>query len=409
MTRADRVLLEALRCGIFAQPFPKDTTLAPEEWEFLLHRADEQELLPLVFDTVCRCPSLQALEQEQIARKKERALSVAMREIVQTNEFLNLALAMQADGLDPVVLKGITVRSLYPLPMLRPSVDEDLLVLPDEAEQYHRFFREAGLCADDPGAEPATAAELSYHKENSPTYIELHMSLFSPESAAYGELNGLFEGVLERTARVQVEDVSLRTLAPTDHLLYLLCHAYKHFLHGGFGIRQVCDIGLFARQYDLEIDWGRIRKNCEQVSIARFCAALFRIAEKQLGFAMPAAFAGLAVDEHDLLEDVLTGGLYGVNDINRAHSSTMTLDAVAARRRGKKRGGALASVFLPLGSMKGKYPYLMRFPALLPLAWAQRVLRYLLHRDGLAPSDPAETVRIGRERIALLKEYGILD
>lgn len=40
-------------------------------------------------------------------------------------------------------------------------------------------------------------------------------------------------------------------LAPTDHLLCLLCHAYKHFLYAGFGIRHVCDIGIFAEP-DLE-------------------------------------------------------------------------------------------------------------------------------------------------------------
>lgn len=32
----------------------------------------------------------------------------------------------------------------------------------------------------------------------------------------------------------------------SDHLFYLICHALKHFYHSGFGIRQVCDILLFA-------------------------------------------------------------------------------------------------------------------------------------------------------------------
>ena len=44
---------------------------------------------------------------------------------------------------------------------------------------------------------------------------------------------------------------TIRILAPTDHLLCLLCHAYKHFLYAGFGIRHVCDIGIFAEP-DLE-------------------------------------------------------------------------------------------------------------------------------------------------------------
>lgn len=33
----------------------------------------------------------------------------------------------------------------------------------------------------------------------------------------------------------------------------MICHAFKHFLHSGFGIRQVCDIVLFANAYGREI------------------------------------------------------------------------------------------------------------------------------------------------------------
>ena len=145
---------------------------------------------------------------------------------------------------------------------------------------------------------------------------------------------------------------------------------------------------------------------CRQLHIDRFSAALFRIGEDYLGFPAPAAFADYRDDIAPLLEDILSGGLYGVEDINRAHSSTLTLEAVAAQRLGRRRGSVLRSVFLPLSSMAGKYPYLRRRKWLLPVAWTQRVWDYLFRQNDV---DPAQSVRIAQKRIELLKKYGIIE
>ena len=399
MNEAFELLLGVLRAGLSGKPFSIDPAPEQHVWMKLLSLSTEQEILPLVYESVYRCPSFRTLEKEIRQQYRDKALYAATRQIVQTNEFLTLLLHAQSAGLDPVVLKGIAVRSLYPLPMLRPSVDEDLLVAPDEVEAYHRFFLSEGLFADIPEADLSRVQEFSYHKEDSPTYIELHTSPFPPDSQAYGDCNVLFTGALERAITIQIEDVTVRTLAPTDHLLYLICHAYKHFLHSGVGIRQVCDIAMFTRAYGDEVDWDRILAACKSIRIEVFAAAIFRITEQHLGFAIPEAFAGMVVEETDLLEDMLSGGVYGTADEDRLHSSTMTLDAVAADKAGKTRGKLLRSVFLPLGSLQGRYPYLRRWPVLLPVGYAAKRKKV----------DPSRTVRIGRDRIRLLRQYHIID
>jgi len=409
MTRTDTALLNAIRVGLRGKPLADDPSLAADEWAALLRRSREQELLPLVYEAVYRCPSFRLLDRSVREEYRTQALQSATRQITQTNELLTLLLDAHSSGLDPVVIKGVVLRSLYPLPMLRPSVDEDLLVRPEEYAAYHRFLLVQGLSADDPAADISAARELSYHKENSPTYIELHTTPFPPDSEAYGACNALFTGALDRTVTVQIEDVPVRTLAPTDHLLYLICHAYKHLLHGGIGIRQICDAAMFTAAYDGEMNWDHILSACHSVRIDRFSAAMFRIAQRYLGFDMPPSFAGIEADETDLLEDILTGGLYGTADIDRLHSSTLTLDAVAADRTGKRRGGVLRSVFLPLRSMSGHFPYLRRYPVLLPVAWGQRAWGYLTRKKGGQSVHPAQSIRIGKARIALLRKYGIID
>lgn len=388
--------LSVLRCAAHGETW--DSTLSREEARPVVRLAREHSALPLIVEA--------AGEALLAVHPHAKALTIAQAQ--RTADFLLLYDFLSERGLRPAVMKGITLRALYPQPEQRASTDEDLLVRPEDFPAYHQAMLDYGLALVNPDENLETSDEVSYEDKTRGLYIEVHKSGFSA-SSAYGDLNALFEGCLDRCTEIEVYGQKITTLSPTDHLLYLLCHAYKHFLHGGVGIRQVCDIGIFSEHYADEIDWNRVRTSCDSVRIAAYSAALFRIAEKHLGFPMPAAFADLDLDEADMLEDILSGGLYGVNDINRAHSSTITLDAVASQKQGKQRRGVLASVFLPLGSMRGRYPYLRRFPWLLPVAWTQRVLRYLTHRDGLAPGKPGETVRIGKERVELLREYGILD
>ena len=136
--------MAALRDAVHGNTL-EDPGLDGEEWSSLLRLADEQEILPLIVDCVFSSPSFRNLPDEDRRIYRERSLQIAVRQAVQTNEFLTLMLHAQAQGLDPIVLKGIVVRSLYPKPILRLSVDEDLLIPPEASADFHRFFLSEGL------------------------------------------------------------------------------------------------------------------------------------------------------------------------------------------------------------------------------------------------------------------------
>lgn len=406
MERADAALLYAVSCAVKGKQIEDDPGLSEAEWVALLKQASQHEMLPLVFEAVMRCKSFTALDRDLREGYRRAAVQLAVRQITQTNEFLNLMLRMEAAGLRPAVLKGIAVRRLYPKPMLRPSVDEDLIVRPEETRAVHEFLLREGLTPDKESRPVDGSGDLSYHRPDSPTYIELHTAFFPAESEAYADCNAPFEGAWERMEEIEAEDVRLLTLSPTDHLLYLMLHAYKHFLHSGMGLRHVCDICVFAANH--ETDPERVRSVCDGLGLTRLFAAVFEIGRDRLGFEPYPAFRGVEVDTEPLLYDMLTGGLFGVEDINRAHSSTLTLEAVASHKAGRRSRGALHSVFLPKSALEGRYPYLKKHGWLLPAAWVQRGWSYLFSREG-GPVNPAESLRIGRERVELLRKYGIID
>ncbi|MBR6007291.1 MAG: nucleotidyltransferase family protein [Clostridia bacterium] len=405
--KTEELFLDALRCALHGERLQWTEPLSPTAFSRVFNLARTHAVLPLIAEAMCGCDSADGQKPSDsyyFKLAKKDTIVQASR----SAEFLLLYRRLLVKGLHPAVIKGIVCRSLYPEPEQRRSTDEDLLVRHNELKLYHEALISDGFELVDPYEDLSKAFEVSYRDDSRGLYIEVHVCPFAPDSDAYGDCNALFDGALDRTVTIDIGGVSLRTLAPTDHLLYLLCHAYKHFLHGGIGIRQTADIGLFSAKYADEIDWEHVQKGCEQIRILQFAFALFRIAEKYLGLPCPPMFRSSEVDEEPLLNDILSGGLYGVEDINRAHSSTLTIDAVASGKTGKRRGGALRSVFLPADSLAGRFPYLRKRPWLLPVAWVQRGWRYLAERR-IGKVRPSETLRIGKDRIALLRKYDIID
>lgn len=396
-----QLLLEAVKCAVRGKQLPASELLHQKRWDVFQLAADHH-ILPLVVnalhDAEVNEPTRSGVEEQA----RQKVIAQAQR----TADFLLLLQRFGQKGLRPVVVKGLVCRSLYPEPELRPSADEDLLIRPEDYVACREILTDAGFVLDK-GIE-GKDYEIAFVYPESHFYIELHTSLFPADSEAYGNCAHYFDSAIERAVDMTLKGVSLRTLAPTDHLLFLICHAYKHLLHAGIGIRQLCDMELMVERFGKELDWTYIRRSCDELNLSAFTAALFRIGERHLGFAMPDAFAEIEVDERALLEDILSGGLYGVVDVDRAHSSTMILEAVSAAHHDRRRKGILHSVFLPLDSMQGRYPYLKRNPWLLPAAWTQRIFRYLARKDRSDPVNPLRSVQIAHERIGLLKQYRII-
>ena len=200
----------------------------------------------------------------------------------------------------------------------------------------------------------------------------------------------------------------------TDHLLFLICHSFKHFVGSGFGIRQICDICLYANAFGPQIDWMRIKRQCEEVYADIFAAAVFRIGEKYLTFhpetaCYPEQWRMLEVDERAMLEDLFEAGIYGKTSVSREYSRFLTMRAFSDQNEEKKHGsGILRTAFPSAKYLSGRYHYLKEKPYLLPVAWADRILKYRKRAANASGSSTAESIRIGNERIELLKQYGII-
>ena len=113
----------------------------------------------------------------------------------------------------------------------RMSSDEDILIPEDQLDLCHQAMLDYGMQPAGQGQDIHTEHEVPYGKPGSPLYIELHKCLFPPKSDAYGDLNRFFKKVQDRAVKVSIDGEEIVTMDHTDHLFYLICHAFKHFLH----------------------------------------------------------------------------------------------------------------------------------------------------------------------------------
>jgi len=416
MTKTDKRLLEALRCFLTGSGVDWPEEISAAEWRALFHQAQKQHIMPMIYEAVFRCPAFQTLGRDLAPALRRETLQMFYLQSAKTAEFLTLYQALRAADVTPLVVKGLICRSLYPQPELRVSGDEDLLIPRADFLKCHDLLLQGGMTPANPEEKILEVYEVPYRKREGALYIELHKELFPHDSEAYGDLNRFFDRAFDRSVEVVFQGVQVRTMCPTDHLFYLICHAFKHFLHSGFGIRQVCDIALYANAWGREIDWPQVMEQCKAIRADSFAAALFRIGRRYLTLspaqaALPAQWAQSQVDETALLEDLLSGGVYGGANASRLHSSTITLNAVAEQKKGKKAGASiLKSVFPPRKNLEGRYPMLKKYPVLLPCAWVDRLAKYHAEtRRGSRQNAAAESIRIGQQRVELLKQYGIIE
>ena len=372
------------------------------DWPAIFTLANQQKLLPILFEAVRKTPATEE-NAALFAVTKQQVIGQVLNQTVRSAEFTELYHKLRVAGLHPIVVKGQLCSRLYPLKDHRTSADDDLYISDAEFMACHEQLLANGLTTDTPTDELATADEVSYTKKDSPLYIELHRHLFDSAEDAHDELNHFFADLNP------VEIDGFLAMPPHEHLLYLLLHAYKHFVRSGIGLRQFCDIGLWARAYHGEIDWQRLHEQCESVHAATFAAAAFRIARDYLGidFDLPAPWDG-SIDVEPLLHDSLCGGVYGSNDLTRLHSSTVTLNAVKASRTGEK-SSVLSTVFPKREYLERRYPYLKKRPYLLPIAWAQRLAHYASEKQSGADNSASGSIKLAKERIELMKRYDIMD
>ena len=146
---------------------------------------------------------------------------------------------LRSAGVEPVLVKGWAAARLYPEVGLRPSGDIDLCVHP---AQYDR----------------AEATLNGWTDHQFPLDLHKGFSTLDQEST---------DVLYTRSQLLSLGDVSIRVLAPEDHLRVLCVHFLRH---GAFRPLWLCDIAAAVEGRPSDFDWdlclGRNRQRADWVA-----------------------------------------------------------------------------------------------------------------------------------------------
>lgn len=406
------VFIDILKSAMTQTSCDMSSELNTKDWEFVYDISEKQQLAPMIYQQIFSNESFQNSNPEFQQFWKMNTINQAGNQARKSMLFLMLFDKMRQNGLTPLVVKGIVCRDLYPNPDLRTSNDEDLYIPRNQFEKMDEFLQAEGFVREEL-IKDKVYQEVPYQNPMNGLYFELHMDLFPQESGAYGHFNQLFKDAFDTCVEVEIQGSKVLTLNPKQHFLYLVCHSLKHFLHSGFGIRQACDLLYFAKKYHDQFDWDEMRGVMKEYHMDAFAMNVLDIGVCYLGFTWDelglSKPSDVEIDCTALLDDMLDGGIFGQNDRNRIHSANITLNA-AEHESSSAASGVVASLFPEKEYIKTNYPYARKYPFLLPVAYLQRILRYLFeHNADEKGTGEKSSTQIGMERVKLLEKYKIVE
>lgn len=384
----------------------------------VLNMAREQSMLPIVGDFIAGTNSYERFQKE-IAPYKRQTILLMISQTQRTSFFFEIYKKLLQNEIKPVVVKGIVLRNLYPKPDCRYSNDEDLLINKDDFMKCHEILKKEGfICENDVENmdKKKIPYEVAYYNSITKVRIEIHTDLLPSDNNAFKGLNNRFKKAMDKAEKRDVGTGWVWTLNETDHFLFLLSHSYKHFIYCGFGVRQLCDLLMFAKKYNSLINWDYVETVAQENRLYRFLINLFDIGDRYLGFncsEIPLKDRQLIVaDSENLLVDMLDSGTFGKSSMGRIHSSKITMSAADkgfSEENKKVRLSVKSSLFPPKSYMKQKYQYLQKRSYLLPVAYCHRIIRYLKQRKTQSRySKEIDSIAMGKKRMELMRQYGVL-
>ena len=275
---------------------------------------------------------------------------------------------LEEAGIWYMPLKGAILKDLYPRFGMREMADNDILVDASRAKEVGRIMQELGF-----EVEQAGKGHHDEYRKPPVSNFEIHRMLFSGQD---NEACHLYYRDVEKRLIPDEEGSFGRHFSTEDFYLYLVAHEYKHYHHGGTGLRSVLDTYVFLRKYGETLDMDYVTAEAEKMGTAGF-----EKQNRELAFKM---FGGEALtEEEEGILDYLAGcGAYGSYDQNVVNQ----VNSFGGGFRGKIRF-FLSRLFMPMEKIRYAYPLVYRHKILLPFLYIYRIIKGLTSRRNVTLAD----------------------
>ena len=277
---------------------------------------------------------------------------------------------MEAEGIWHMPLKGSILKDWYPQYGMREMSDNDILFDGSKRAQVKQIFLDHGYFV-----ESYNRSDVDVYQKQPIYNFEMHTSLFCGDD--FKEWAEKYAGVKDKLLRDEGKEHRFH-FTQEDFYVFVMAHAYKHYSHGGTGIRTLVDTYVMNQKIGKSLDWSYVETELESLGILDYEKSSRVLAKKLFGSAHPVTEIVLTEDEQQMLLYHLGASTYGTVG-NRVNNQ------LHAMQGGEKPISSLTKLkycfqrlFPGRSWCRQCYPLVYKHPWLLPAFWIWRIIDRLV-------------------------------
>jgi len=255
MTSAETQYFALLRAALWDAPAAIDSAV---DWQGIMAIAAHHANNVLLSGAALQLPEGQRpptemCQQMQFAMRSNLVKQMRLRQIL----FSAVQLLRKHD-IEPVLLKGFGLASLYPNPNLRQFGDIDIFVGLD------RFHEACALLRTLPGGYNwggEVDAGHHYNIEFGQYPMEIHRvsaDVADNDHDVYAAIE--HDGLAENPQRIQLDGTEISIPSKEFMVFFTFFHAWHHFLTSGVGWRQIADVAMTLHAYHGQLDLDQLHR-----------------------------------------------------------------------------------------------------------------------------------------------------
>lgn len=423
MTHEFQQMLQLAAIGATGHPIDVDFTSI--DWKKVIETAKQQKVdcflaYALKNNKKLLCP----VEIRDPLIRNARAL--AFSNALHRSAIIQLLEEMETEGIHVVLLKGYAISDCYALPESRMSSDADIWVNPKDEDRACEYLKKQGFSVEPRWKNGHHA--ICHHPLLG--CVELHVILYDEivEEVWFGKMDGS-EFVVEPHLPIDSEDGKYYTLRYTDHCIFLALHMIKHFISSGLTVQMMMDVALYFKKHNVEIDANRLWNTINSLHYDKLLNSILWAMVRYCGFCkddLP-GICEVAPDQVDLiLSDLEEGGWMGYADKKAREEGWHEYNRqILLKKKSKRQYWSymlrwkmdmyVYALFPTKETLAKKYPYILKYPILMPYAWMHRLIfrgSKAVKKGALTSyivTDENKVGAIGRERVQMFRKLKMLE
>lgn len=389
LIKEDLYLLEILKAFCTKNNCIKDWT--KEEWMSIYNKSIGQSVEPFVYQVI--------YDNEIAPLEVKESLCVSTKKTILNNYRLfsfgkDITDKLINEGIEVVILKGMSAAAMYADPELRKSGDIDLLLLDkNQLKKAVEILESQGFSKD---SEQHASHHIVMNYDN--ISIEIHTSMveeFNDKSLDIFQDN-MLKDIANNVTLNRCMGYEIPTLKDAYNGYELLIHMLQHFLREGFGLRLIIDWYMLWNKDISQEEKDKYLQLVTESKIKKFSDVITLITIDYLGLNKDKV-SWMNIDYNiaynDYLMDILKSGEFGIMDSDRmvALRDSNLLEYIRVFHR----------------QMHLNYPKAGKVFIIWPILWIATLIIFIRNNKKLRNNSGMAYIKKAKERSTLIKDLNL--